>query len=61
MFKIERKIHNLDATDKVLGRLAGQVARLLIGKMKVSYRPNVDNGDIVVVENVKKMKSTGKK
>ncbi len=61
MLKIERKIHKIDATGKVLGRLATQTAQLLMGKGKASYRPNIDNGDIVVIQNVKKMKITGKK
>jgi len=61
MIKIDRKTHNIDATDQVLGRLATQMATLLIGKRKENYRPNVDNGDIVIVKNTKKMKITGKK
>jgi len=61
MLKIDRKTHNIDATDQVLGRLATQIATLLIGKGKESYRPNIDNGDIVIVKNTKKMKITGKK
>ena len=58
---IKRKTHTIDATDQVLGRLATQIATLLIGKGKESYRPNDDNGDIVIVKNTKKMKITGKK
>ncbi|MDD4996135.1 MAG: 50S ribosomal protein L13 [Patescibacteria group bacterium] len=61
MIKIERKTYNIDATDKVLGRLASQIAQLLIGKGKVEYRPNVDNGDIIIVKNVDKIKITGQK
>lgn len=59
--KIERKVHYLDAQGKVLGRLATKVALLLMGKHKVSYRPNIDVGDIVVVRNVDKIRVTGKK
>jgi large subunit ribosomal protein L13 len=59
--KIERKIHQLDATDQAVGRLAGQVAVLLRGKHKVDFLPQIDNGDLVCVANVDKMKFTGKK
>jgi len=59
--KIERKIHNFDATDKVAGRLATQMAQILMGKNKADYKDYLDMGDIVVVENVNKMKFTGKK
>ncbi len=61
MLKIERKIHNIDAKDETLGRLASRIACLLIGKGKTDYRPNVDNGDIVVVENAGKIRVTGRK
>lgn len=61
MLKIDRKTYNIDATDQVLGRLATQIATLLMGKRKESYRPNVDVGDIVIVNNTKKIKITGKK
>jgi len=59
--KIERKLHKIDATDKVLGRLASDVAILLRGKNKVNFTPNIDNGDIVEVDNVEKIKVTGNK
>ena len=59
--KIERKTHKLDATDQAPGRLATEVATLLIGKRKTNYQPHVDMGDHVVVANVDKMKITGKK
>jgi len=59
--KIERKIHNFDATGKVAGRLATQMAQILMGKNKPDYKDYLDMGDIVVVENVGKMKFTGKK
>lgn len=59
--KIERKTHQLDATDQAPGRLATEVATLLIGKRKPEYQPHVDGGDHVVVANVDKMKVTGKK
>ncbi len=51
----------VDATDKVLGRLASQVARILMGKHKPVYTPHVDCGDHVVVVNAEKVKITGRK
>ncbi len=59
--KIERRWHLIDAKDKVLGRLAVQVATLLSGKHKPIYTPNIDVGDYVVVINVQDIKVTGKK
>ncbi len=58
---MERQIHIIDATGKVLGRLASQIAILLRGKHKPNFDPSKDMGDIVVVKNVDKMKFTGKK
>lgn len=58
---IERKIHNIDATDRILGRLATEIAVLLRGKHKVDFQPNQDRGDIVEVSNVDKLKFTGAK
>jgi large subunit ribosomal protein L13 len=51
----------VDAKDQVLGRVASQIARVLRGKHKPSYTPNVDTGDHVVVINADKIKMTGKK
>lgn len=59
--KIERKIHVIDATDQILGRLATKVAILLMGKHKATYLPNVDAGDLVVIKNAAKIKVTGNK
>ncbi len=58
---MERKIHTIDATDKVLGRLAVEIALLLRGKQKVDFAPYKDIGDVVIVQNVDKLKFTGKK
>jgi len=58
---IARKTTKIDATDKVLGRMASEIAKMLIGKHRAGYRPNVDSGDFVVVANVSKMKITGNK
>jgi large subunit ribosomal protein L13 len=51
----------LDATDKVLGRLATKAARILIGKDKARFTPYLDSGDHVVVINADKIKLTGNK
>ena len=59
--EITREKHQLDATDKIGGRLASEIAVLLQGKNKASYEPHIDGGDIVEVTNVKDMKFTGKK
>lgn len=61
MNKIERKLHQLDATDQAVGRLASQIAILLRGKNKPEYQPHLDLGDIVEVKNITKLKFTGKK
>lgn len=58
---MERKLHKIDATDLVAGRLASKIAFLLQGKNKVDYQAHIDGGDSVEVENVSKMKFTGKK
>jgi large subunit ribosomal protein L13 len=51
----------VDATDKVLGRLASEIARRLRGKHKTIYTPHVDTGDFIIVVNVDKLKVTGNK
>ncbi|MDR2624848.1 MAG: 50S ribosomal protein L13 [Zoogloeaceae bacterium] len=51
----------VDATDKVLGRLASEIARRLRGKHKAIYTPHVDTGDFIVVTNVEKLRVTGNK
>ena len=58
---MERKIHTIDASGRVLGRLAVEVAILLRGKHRPDFAPNKDMGDIVIVKNVAKLKVTGKK
>lgn len=61
MANIVRKYHTIDATDKVFGRLATMTADLLRGKKKVTYQPNIDDGDFVTIINISKIKYTGKK
>ncbi|GAB4058369.1 50S ribosomal protein L13 [Uliginosibacterium sediminicola] len=51
----------VDANDKVLGRLASEIARRLRGKHKAIYTPHVDTGDFIVVVNVDKLRVTGNK
>ncbi len=58
---IDRRYHLFDAKGKVLGRLATDVARILMGKGKVSYAPHVDGGDFVVIINTDLITVTGNK
>lgn len=58
---MQRKIHTIDAEDRILGRLAVEIAILLRGKNKPDFTPNKDTGDFVNVKNVGKIKTTGKK
>jgi large subunit ribosomal protein L13 len=51
----------LDATDKVLGRVASEVALRLRGKHKAIYTPHVDTGDFIIVVNASKIRVTGNK
>src|SRR5699024_1577118 len=57
----ERKWYVIDAEDKVLGRLATEVATILRGKNKPIYTPHVDTGDHVIIINEDKIKLTGNK
>lgn len=61
MQNVQRKTHTIDATDQILGRLATQVARLLMGKHKRTYVPHHDQGDHVLITNIAKVRMTGKK
>ena len=58
---IKRESHKIDASGKILGRLATEVATILMGKKKPSFVPYLDTGDFVVVTNASKIKLTGKK
>lgn len=57
----QREWVHVDATDQVLGRLASQLAMVLMGKHKPTYTPHIDMGDFVVVTNVEKIRVTGRK
>jgi len=59
--EVDRKWYLVDAEGKVLGRLASEIAKILRGKHKPFYQPDVDCGDFVVVVNAEKVKVTGKK
>ena len=59
--KVERKWYVIDAAGKPLGRVAAKAAVLLNGKHKVTYTPNVDCGDHVVIINCDKAVLTGSK
>ncbi|MBI4299508.1 MAG: 50S ribosomal protein L13 [Chloroflexi bacterium] len=58
---LQHSWHVIDAEGMVLGRLATQVASLLLGKHKPMYAPHLDNGDHVIVVNAAKVRLTGKK
>lgn len=59
--EIEPKWWSVDASDKVVGRLASELAMVLMGKNRSTYTSHVDNGDYLVVINAKKVVLTGKK
>ncbi len=57
----QRQWYVVDAQDKVLGRMATEIAKVLRGKHKPIFTPNVDAGDFVVVVNAQGVKLSGKK
>ena len=59
--EVERKWYVVDASGKTLGRLASEIAKVLRGKNKPTFAPNVDTGDYVIVINAEKVAVTGKK
>jgi len=59
--EVKRDWYLVDAKDKVLGRLAVEIARRLRGKHKVIFTPHVDTGDYIVVVNAEKVRVTGAK
>ena len=58
---VKREWFIIDATDKVLGRLASKIAHILRGKHKAEFTPHVDTGDHIVVINADKVRVTGNK
>jgi large subunit ribosomal protein L13 len=59
--EVDRKWFVVDATDKVVGRLATEIATVLRGKHKATFSPNIDGGDFVIVTNSEKVRFTGNK
>ena len=59
--QVEQQWHVVDASDEVLGRLASDIAVILMGKHRPQYTPHVDCGDFVIVINAEKVGMTGKK
>ncbi len=58
---LERQSYVIDATDKVLGRVAAKAASVLRGKHKPTFTPHFDAGDNVIIINAEKIRVTGKK
>ena len=59
--EVKRSFFIVDASNKVLGRLATQIAGVLSGKSKPNFTPHVDSGDIVIAINIEKIRITGNK
>jgi len=59
--EVDRKWWLVDATDKTLGRMCTEIAKVLRGKNKPQFTPHVDAGDFVIVINTEKVKMTGNK
>ncbi|HVT62241.1 MAG TPA: 50S ribosomal protein L13 [Legionellaceae bacterium] len=59
--EVKRDWYLIDASNKILGRLASEIAHRLRGKHKAEYTPHVDTGDYIVVTNVESIKVTGRK
>src|SRR5208337_5260796 len=59
--QVQQRWYLIDATDKVVGRLAVQIATILRGKHRPQYTPHIDTGEFVIVINAEKVRFTGKK
>lgn len=59
--ELVQKWHLVDGTNKIVGRLASEIAMILMGKHRPTYTPNTDTGDFVIVVNAEKVVFTGKK
>ena len=59
--EIRNKWLLIDAENLIVGRLAAYISKVLRGKNKPQYTPNMDNGDFVIVTNIEKIKFSGKK
>ena len=60
-YEVKREWYIVDAEGKTLGRLATEIAKILMGKHKVFWSPDQDLGDFVIVINAEKVRVTGKK
>lgn len=58
---IKRQTHHIDASGKILGRLATEVATILMGKKKPNFVPYLDTGDFVIITNASQVRLSGKK
>jgi large subunit ribosomal protein L13 len=58
---VERQWYHIDASGMTLGRLAQLIARKLSGKDKPTYSAHIDGGDYVIVTNIEKIMTTGRK
>src|SRR5260370_287219 len=59
--ELNKSWYVIDAADMVVGRLAAQIAPILMGKHRPTYTPHIDTGDYVIVTNVDKVVFTGNK
>ncbi|MDR2354226.1 MAG: 50S ribosomal protein L13 [Deltaproteobacteria bacterium] len=59
--EVQKKWYVVDATDKIVGRLASEIAQILRGKNKPFFTPHNDTGDFVIVVNSEKVRFTGHK
>ncbi len=59
--EVEAQWWLVDAADRVVGRLAAEIAMVLMGKHRPAYTPHVDTGDFVIVVNAEKVVFTGRK
>ncbi len=59
--EVEQRWWLVDAKDQIVGRLASEIAMILMGKHRPTYTPHVDTGDFVVVLNAEQIKFTGDK
>ena len=58
---VQRHWYEVDASGQILGRLAAEVARMLMGKHKPTWTPHLDTGDYVIIVNAAKVRVTGNK
>jgi large subunit ribosomal protein L13 len=56
--EVKKNWYKIDATNLIVGRLASEITKILRGKKKTSFTPNMDDGDFVIVTNAKKIKFT---